>query len=686
MSAQKHGRDLALAHFEPIENFEMLAAGDDDAFVAERPVVVGETSQPVLLLDRHQEVSVSGGGGEAFVEVGVNLEQRDARGVVPRRRQRLLVALAHLRDPGRIEAKGRLEQARGFDELAEPIALGTRDGIAYGGQKMPAMAGLAFDQRHLGQFRENPLQSRPRDAVSTHEIGFGDLLRQVTVEPVARDRDEETIGSARCLRHLDIRNGIGRLCEHVTAVRAAFEDAALRQMRERGTHGRARHLQPLGEGEFGQPRTPPEPVRADELQDAREKVVLQPTRPFGSMVNFLFHVLSKYTTVRALATKDGLMLDPCPLIDVSGPPRERGRQYGKAASDRITRGIGHYSAQLRGLSLDAAAVQGLVREYLPVIERFDAGYVEEMQGIADGAGVPFEDIVLLNARTEILKLGARPDLREKLARSEDPDGCTGVVALPGATAAGRVVHAQNWDWKKECAETAVVLRIRRDDGPDILTFTEAGALARSGFNSAGIAITANYLESDRDYCQVGVPLALIRRKVLEQQHLALAMRAVYVTAKSASNNMIVSHRDGVAIDFECAPDETFQVHPDKGLLVHANHWVSPVALAKLRETGVANTPDSLYRDIRVRDLLTPHLGRITRDEVKNALFDDFASPWSVCRPPRPNLSNNLSATVAMIVMEPALGIMEVALLPALGRRFTTYRLETETARRAAANA
>jgi isopenicillin-N N-acyltransferase-like protein len=30
----------------------------------------------------------------------------------------------------------------------------------------------------------------------------------------------------------------------------------------------------------------------------------------------------------------------------------------------------------------------------------------------------------------------------------------------------------------------------------------------------------------------------------------------------------------------------------------------------------------------------------------------------------------------MIVMEPALGVMEVAPLPALNRRFTTYRLGT----------
>jgi hypothetical protein len=56
----------------------------------------------------------------------------------------------------------------------------------------------------------------------------------------------------------------------------------------------------------------------------------------------------------------------------------------------------------------------------------------------------------------------------------------------------------------------VVVRILRDDGPDLLTFTEAGGLARSGFNSAGIAITANYLESDRDYRELGIPLPFIR--------------------------------------------------------------------------------------------------------------------------------------------------------------------------------
>jgi isopenicillin-N N-acyltransferase-like protein len=373
------------------------------------------------------------------------------------------------------------------------------------------------------------------------------------------------------------------------------------------------------------------------------------------------------------------MVTPCPLIEVSGSPRERGRQYGEQAVDRIRLGIDHYSSQIASNKITDDDLKALVRKFEPAIDRFDPTYLEEMRGIAEGAGVALETIVLLNARTEILKLARRP-AAEWAALDEEPDGCTGVVAMPEVTKEGRLIHAQNWDWKAECAETAVVLKIRRDDGPDILTFTEAGALARSGFNAAGIAITANYLETDRDYQRLGVPLALIRRKVLEQKQLAASMHAVYTTLKSAANNIIVSQANGIAIDFECAPDETFQILPERGLIVHANHFQSPVALTKLKDTGIANTPDSLYRDLRVRALIEPHLGNVTRDVVKNALFDDFETPWSVCRPPRKNLSSNLSATVAMIVMEPMLGLMEVAMLPALDQTFTSYKLDMDIQR------
>jgi hypothetical protein len=368
------------------------------------------------------------------------------------------------------------------------------------------------------------------------------------------------------------------------------------------------------------------------------------------------------------------MVQPCPFVDVSGTPYERGRQHGLAVPQRVKRSIELYGGQLNELGFDAAAKSALIAEFAGEIKAFGAHYVEEMRGIADGAGVALEDIVMVNARTEVMAKARLQTNKPVEAEEELDDGCTGAVILPERSATGELIHGQNWDWKAECAETAIVLRVRRDDGPDFLTFVEAGGLARCGMNAAGVCITANYLESERDFSQTGVPLALIRRKVLEQEHLAFAIKAVATTPKSCSNNMMLSTVKGFAIDFECAPDEAFPIYPSEGLIVHANHWVSPIALTKLRETGTPRVPESFYRDWRVRKLLDEAGGKLTVDDLKQAFFDDFLTPYSVCRPPRLNDTGNLSATVAMVIMQPAKGIMEVAPLPALNRTFTRYSL------------
>lgn len=365
----------------------------------------------------------------------------------------------------------------------------------------------------------------------------------------------------------------------------------------------------------------------------------------------------------------------CPLIEISGPPEQRGRQYGQQAAAEIRRAIAHYESQLRELRIGAGELTRIIGTYVPTIEAFDSRCVEEMRGIAAGADVAFDQIVMLNARTELLELAADPSLLPRILGLAPPDGCTSLILEPEAAADGRLIHAHNWDWKVESARASVVLRIRSDDGPDILTFTEAGALARFGFNSSGIALTANYLESDRDYSRLGVPLPLIRRKALEQTHLAPAIRTICITPKSGSNNIAVSDSGGgLVFDFECAPDEAFRVEPEDGILVHANHWQSSVALAKLREEGIAASPDSLCRERRVRKLLAKRERPLTVADVKAILLDDWGTPWSICRPPRLGPGGAISATVATLIMQPSIGSMELAMLPAAGARFTQYHL------------
>ena len=366
---------------------------------------------------------------------------------------------------------------------------------------------------------------------------------------------------------------------------------------------------------------------------------------------------------------------PFPLIDLSGNPRERGRQHGKAAPERIKRGIEMYAESLLKSGVDWKELERRAEKMVPIVDAFDPTYVEEMRGIAEGSGQPFAGIMLMNARTEMVSAARRQQTNQHF-----PDGCTAALALPEASADGVLLHGQNWDWRAECAETSVVLRIRREDGPDILTFTEAGGLARSGLNSAGIGLTANALECDRDYTRgPGVPLPFIRRKVLEAEHLALAVRTIFQTHRLGSNHMAISHAGGEAFGFECAPDETFWLAPERGLYVHANHWIADSARAKVKDTGLAETPCSIYRDKRVRDQLAPKRGKLTLEDFRAAFFDDWNAPWSVCRPPRLNTRGVMTATTAMILMRPGEGHLEACPMPALNKQFTTYALTPDRA-------
>jgi isopenicillin-N N-acyltransferase-like protein len=373
---------------------------------------------------------------------------------------------------------------------------------------------------------------------------------------------------------------------------------------------------------------------------------------------------------------------PFPLIDLSGSPRERGRAHGKAAAVRLRRGAKMYAESLLKSGVDWAELERRAEALVPSIEKFDPTYIEEMRGIAEGANEPFAAVVLMNARTEMVAAA-----RQEQEAKQVPDGCTAALALPEASADGVLLHGQNWDWRAECAETGVLLRIHRDDGPDILTFTEAGGLARSGLNSAGIGLTANALQCDRDYkCGPGIPLPFIRRKVLESAYLANAVHTIMSTPRLGSNHMAVSHCGGEAFGFECAPDDTFWLAPDRGLYVHANHWIAESARAQVKDTGLAETPCSIYRDKRVRDQLSPKRGKLTLDDFRSAFFDDWGSPWSVCRPPRLNTRGVATATTAMILMRPGEGHLEACPMPSLNKRFTTYSLTPDrTAQRQAAD-
>jgi isopenicillin-N N-acyltransferase like protein len=358
-----------------------------------------------------------------------------------------------------------------------------------------------------------------------------------------------------------------------------------------------------------------------------------------------------------------------PLIDLRGTPHERGRAHGSAVPERVARSIALYRGELERRGVAVAEIHRLAREFAPHVGAFDAAYLEEMQGIADGAGVALEDIVLVNCRTEMM-FGARAMLEK-----DKNDGCTAAIILPEAAEGGTLIHGHNWDWREQCVDTGVVLRIRRSDGPDILAFAEAGALARHGMNSAGVSLTGNYISCERDFKTGGrTPLGLVRRKLLESPNLAAALRTAWGHQRACSTNVMLAAAQGEAIDLEMAPDEIFPVAPRDGILVHANHWTSPAAQAKLRDTGIAISVCTLYRQRRTDDALRAKRRPISVADVKEVLADEYGKPDSVLRPPKPGIVGSVTCTVCTTIMLPAKGEMWIARKPWVERNFKRYSL------------
>lgn len=356
-----------------------------------------------------------------------------------------------------------------------------------------------------------------------------------------------------------------------------------------------------------------------------------------------------------------------PFIEVSGTPRNAGLQYGRKAASRIHRSIDIY----RRLFAEKGVAWEQAREAAPRfttrIEQACPRIAEEMRAIAQGADVPFEDIVIINARTDLLH-GYFGKARED---ADDVDGCTGAVVLPGTTREGHMIHAQNWDWRDECVESSIVLKIVPDVGPSMLIFGEAGVMASVGLNNAGLAITTNHLESEGDGKGEGLPNPILRRQVLAQCGLGPAIETVLKAARGSSTNFLISHREGEAFDLETTPEQVFWLTPEDDLLVHANHFVSTTARGTVRDVGLLTSADSLYRDSRVRRYLSRDRGRVTLSTIQAAFQDRFGAPLAVCRSPMPGKA---SATIATIIMDTTAQIMWVAPRPYGPHKFAEYRL------------
>ena len=307
------------------------------------------------------------------------------------------------------------------------------------------------------------------------------------------------------------------------------------------------------------------------------------------------------------------------VIEVSSPSAfQRGILYGTAAADLIGEAIAYYRtafAHHAGLRWDQALEHA--QPWRQLIERDFPELLEEMEGVARGAGVHPDEIVALNCRGEIMYDNWFTRAEAEGPTREETDGCTSFSMSADASGDGHVYAGQNWDWRHSVRNTVVVLKVVQPPKPTLVMQLEAGQIGRHGANSDGLALNANGL-GGRFEDKVGMPQTVIRRAVLDAPSVSDALKVLVRTPAHIASNALITHREGFSIDLETTPGPHGWEYAVDGVLVHGNHYQAFVP-PQLADHHRPMSPDSLLRVPQARKgLLAAAKAEKTVDEAADS--------------------------------------------------------------------
>ncbi|MFN2159530.1 MAG: C45 family autoproteolytic acyltransferase/hydrolase [Anaerolineales bacterium] len=302
-----------------------------------------------------------------------------------------------------------------------------------------------------------------------------------------------------------------------------------------------------------------------------------------------------------------------PLVKARGSHYEVGLQIGSKCRTQIRAGLDLLQRErIAGVSWQEMLDQSQL--YLKYSRDIYPQYVQELEGIAEGAQVSFEEIFLSMCE----------ELWESAAWRS---GCTDMAARGGATADGSTLIAHTNDLLPESEDNLVLLKIQAQDEPQFLAVSAGAVGISSGFNSAGISLTGNQL--DNNDIRPGVPRLLVVRAILGSMNLNDALGHCLLPQRASSYNNVIADKNGEVYCMEGSASDCEAIYIEKNFLAHSNHYLSP--LMRRFEANPGSIGNSIMRYNRAVRLLRENYGKLTPELFKQLLADHAGYPASICK-------------------------------------------------------
>jgi hypothetical protein len=230
-----------------------------------------------------------------------------------------------------------------------------------------------------------------------------------------------------------------------------------------------------------------------------------------------------------------------------------------------------------------------------------SGFFDEMNGIADGLGVPRADLLRAVVATAF--------------------GSTVFAATRSATQDGGAIIGRNVDWDDgDGTMRPVVMHFHPNNGD--LAYIMGGwpliGAPAIGMNEAGLALSFNFFVADE---VVGVPPQMRDRRALQTAKTVDEGLRVFTAAykRAMPTFMVMADANGDIAMIECTPSAyaIFRPPPDQNWFAQANHARTRAMIPFDRY----RSPDSFERRAAMEAAVRPHLGAITPAVAAQILRD-----------------------------------------------------------------
>jgi len=283
--------------------------------------------------------------------------------------------------------------------------------------------------------------------------------------------------------------------------------------------------------------------------------------------------------------------------------REWGRIHGESFRGEIKSlaAIRVYLCTKVGGFKTAEQVFAAARAHLPVLERYDRSLYEELLGLAEGAAVTPEEIVVANHYTDLRDLDPDPALWQPAPTRDAPEagragqgaeglGGDGCSVIWSDSPTGRIL-AQTWDMHATAIPYVMVLRVPETaDAPAATLLTVTGCLGMAGMNSARVAIAINNLFSTDATLGVVWP-AMVRRALRERD--AVRAREVIATSPIGSGHHYFVADRQASFALEASGTRRKQVFSGGNVYCHTNHSLDPDVAARSKVPTTSTTYDRM---------------------------------------------------------------------------------------------